>query len=1356
MVYPTYDIFLSMMPQLSWRQITSWQFAKGVVPEKVWAAYKPNDRIPWFYLELDTPDLADQVTIKFYANFKRNVDGKGKILIESLNPGGQKVELDNKGKRQDAATGEKAALEDGTLKDLLLTRYGLQIAPRSFQSRYSPVSHVEDEILSQELTHSELGQNAVVMLNLLGDDSFQVQEVVNQAPNGKMLREHRFPPTNDHDAAQRQFAASVQSMIESGFTAAAEIKASARALRNFKMAQSVTTPPAATLEGHVGSSSVDISQISSSFGGANEALKMAETYDSSLFLNIACIFRANGPFFGVYIPAVDAQKHLELVQSKLRQEGFSIQSQSDGSFRAWSPDPEVMPDEIQQRINELAKNNKLKGGNVFGVNIDTILRHARQNANQLSQDPKQQEQDYRDIAVLTLASTMVHEAVHAKTVADQSVAGESAVQALQQRYGASQGEAPSEAAQRSFMQQAIPLKNRERALKNLPPLDMSGPTVHAAAQNFTKQSSIQFPKTGDCCWSVDWCYELPIDKETKEVDIDRAKYAFERVATREEAYRIAASKFPIDKFGSVRIQAEQWDGFAWEEVGQPEFYEGERKQASLTALQKEAGKGSGCVMALLPSLLNLPKLIREEDLYTEEEGYGREDDTHVTLLYGLENDDPKESKEAIQQWFGKLTHVQLDGVGIFENDDKPYDVVKINVIADETLKAINAALRQLPNNNKFPDYKPHATLAYVKKGKGKNYVGLKMPKEAAVEKIVFSNSKSEYTTLWKSKKKEANWYGLVKEAQFGAQFTYHQAPLSDGVAPWAAMLWGGKGAATEKMLEGMRLADEEQKEHIEKRMQVERSRNPDRKERVDAGKSVEDLLDADRQPDAAYHSIESLMESHRVKPLTLLDKQPIQKKAFNYNLDPQVDVDSHHGPNTNVDIPMSVRVQTDFDDGLFMTWDESNDSDKNDPNNLKTVRRQPRYNPEYDWRGVYYEWKEPRYTPTKWEDESKEGAPAKRFGGSNLHQEKFAECLKIAGSLSNFLEQIQEKIGLGKQKGARTLLSLLTLQQVMRALDGKASVFKVSDDGEMATVWIAASDVDESQVQKAEAYAAGHSISAETMSAFDELTNLGQRKKMAAGEILRAAKAICNEFRLEDVGLIGGYPRLLVSQEPWCRLDALEFFSPSSDQCLKLASLLAENLGVKELHLNPENAAAYFVYDCLPCEFRFADNVTAGAWLEEEGAENSALHRTLFTNGFTADMLLYWLKDGRVYDVCRKSVFDMNAKTLRTYFDPEKMIAQNPLLILKAMQYAIRYHWQIAPELLQAMTNGVGLLDQEPRAAVLEAGSEVLREGISAAETWLKKIGLERLFDDLQRIQVITEDDHANSHQDQQRPQQPA
>jgi hypothetical protein len=102
------------------------------------------------------------------------------------------------------------------------------------------------------------------------------------------------------------------------------------------------------------------------------------------------------------------------------------------------------------------------------------------------------------------------------------------------------------------------------------------------------------------------------------------------------------------------------------------------------------------------------------------------------------------------------------------------------------------------------------------------------------------------------------------------------------------------------------------------------------------------------------------------------------------------------------------------------------------------------------------------------------------------------------------------------------------------------------------------------------------------------------------------------------------------------------------------------------------------------------------------------------------------------------------------------MIAQNPLLILKAMQYAIRYHWQIAPELLQAMTNGVGLLDQEPRAAVLEAGSEVLREGISAAETWLKKIGLERLFDDLQRIQVITEDDHANSHQDQQRPQQPA
>ena len=31
-------------------------------------------------------------------------------------------------------------------------------------------------------------------------------------------------------------------------------------------------------------------------------------------------------------------------------------------------------------------------------------------------------------------------------------------------------------------------------------------------------------------------------------------------------------------------------------------------------------------------------------------------------------------------------------------------------------------MKELPNTSKFPEYHPHITIAYVKSGKGKNYV----------------------------------------------------------------------------------------------------------------------------------------------------------------------------------------------------------------------------------------------------------------------------------------------------------------------------------------------------------------------------------------------------------------------------------------------------------------------------------------------------------------------------------------------------------------------------------------------------------------------------------------------------------
>jgi 2'-5' RNA ligase len=101
---------------------------------------------------------------------------------------------------------------------------------------------------------------------------------------------------------------------------------------------------------------------------------------------------------------------------------------------------------------------------------------------------------------------------------------------------------------------------------------------------------------------------------------------------------------------------------------------------------------------------------------------GRETDIHATCLYGLHCETPDSVREAlasegpIQIKLGKTSTFPAHG-------DHQYDVVKADVESAD-LHRINAKLSALPHTNKYPDYHPHVTLAYVKAGVGKQYEGM--------------------------------------------------------------------------------------------------------------------------------------------------------------------------------------------------------------------------------------------------------------------------------------------------------------------------------------------------------------------------------------------------------------------------------------------------------------------------------------------------------------------------------------------------------------------------------------------------------------------------------------------------------
>jgi len=118
--------------------------------------------------------------------------------------------------------------------------------------------------------------------------------------------------------------------------------------------------------------------------------------------------------------------------------------------------------------------------------------------------------------------------------------------------------------------------------------------------------------------------------------------------------------------------------------------------------------------SITKKILSCGKQIDKDDLHEK----GLEKEPHITLKYGLKTDQYSLIRECLDGQNGGKAHLGVSS--IFENDD--FDVVKVTC-AGTALHRLHKCLNRLPHDDNFMIYKPHATIAYVKKGMGKKYAG---------------------------------------------------------------------------------------------------------------------------------------------------------------------------------------------------------------------------------------------------------------------------------------------------------------------------------------------------------------------------------------------------------------------------------------------------------------------------------------------------------------------------------------------------------------------------------------------------------------------------------------------------------
>ncbi len=164
--------------------------------------------------------------------------------------------------------------------------------------------------------------------------------------------------------------------------------------------------------------------------------------------------------------------------------------------------------------------------------------------------------------------------------------------------------------------------------------------------------------------------------------------------------------------------------------------------------ENDAKRSYACLMLdcsdFKSELKRIQKEIPWEDVYDDEPGHRYENDPHITVLYGIHEQD----SDVVKEQLGDITpcKYKLTGISLFENDK--FDVVKCTVESSDLTKLNKHCTDTLEFTNDYPKYVPHLTIAYVKPGTGKKYTKIKSDefgKEKESNKFTFSDKDSNKT-----------------------------------------------------------------------------------------------------------------------------------------------------------------------------------------------------------------------------------------------------------------------------------------------------------------------------------------------------------------------------------------------------------------------------------------------------------------------------------------------------------------------------------------------------------------------------------------------------------------------------------
>jgi len=111
---------------------------------------------------------------------------------------------------------------------------------------------------------------------------------------------------------------------------------------------------------------------------------------------------------------------------------------------------------------------------------------------------------------------------------------------------------------------------------------------------------------------------------------------------------------------------------------------------------------------------NWYKLIPTEWLYKPNDGYGLENNPHITICYGIHQHITPELLEEYLPSVSVLDDIQISGLSVFRTSPD-FDVLKMDIQSEKIHQLNGLVKKYFPVTPSYPDYQPHITIAYLNK-----------------------------------------------------------------------------------------------------------------------------------------------------------------------------------------------------------------------------------------------------------------------------------------------------------------------------------------------------------------------------------------------------------------------------------------------------------------------------------------------------------------------------------------------------------------------------------------------------------------------------------------------------------------